>query len=344
MMPSMARLGQRMGQLPIWTDRPFAVTFVSAALVFLAVAVRVVADGYLPSGFPFLTFFPVIVVIAFLFGLRAGASAAVICGAIAWYWFVPPTRSWALNSGGVLAMLFYSFVVVTDLTIIKLMQMANRTLRHERVRIDSLVENRDLLFRELQHRVSNNLQMVASLINLQRSRNLDPHVDQSLADASRRIATIGRTTRSIYKANASRRPLDEFVRQVCDDFAAINGRSGVSIIVTGESQCTMASDDAVPIALVITECLANAFEHAFPDQRRGTATVTMTPTEDGATIAIHDNGVGLPAGFDLEATESLGLLIARALSVQVGGTLTMTSARDGTTASFAVRDARDAVI
>ena len=340
-MDPMTWLRQRIGQLPMWADRPVAVAIATLSLACIATLARIVADPYLPSGFPFLTFLPAIVIIAFLFGLRAGTAIALICGGVAWYWFVPPQRSWALGSDGVLAMLFYALIVGTNLTIIQLMQMANRTLRRERARIGGLVESRDLLFRELQHRVSNNLQMVASLINLQRSRNLDPHVDQSLADASRRIATIGRTTRSIYNANANRRPLDDFVKQVCDDFAAVNGRADVAIVVTGASRCVMASDDAVPIALVITECLANAYEHGFPDRRGGTATVTVSPSDDdaGAVIAIHDNGVGLPAGFDLDSTESLGLLIARALSVQVGGTLTLASSTDGTVAAFTVKDA-----
>ena len=337
------RLRKRIGHLPIWADRPWAVAGVTAAIAAIAIAARFLLDPVLPSGFPFLTFLPAFVVVGFLFGIRAASAVAILCGFVAWYWFLPPKHSWALDSGSALAMAFYVFIAATNLLILYLMQMANATLRQERTKVGALVESRDLLFRELQHRVSNNLQTVASLINLQRSRSADPHVEQSLGDAARRIATIGRTTRSIYDANTDRRPLDDFVRQVCSDFSAINGRKGVSVVVAGQSGCTMASDDAVPIALVITECLANAYEHAFPETRGGTATVRLSRADHGATIVIHDDGVGLPDGFDIEASESLGLLIARALSAQVGGTLTMSSSTaDGTVASFNVRDASDA--
>jgi two-component sensor histidine kinase len=93
---------------------------------------------------------------------------------------------------------------------------------------------------------------------------------------------------------------------------------------------TVGSDVATPLAMVLTEVLQNAMEHGFPDGRSGTIDVAVTSTPAGLEVRISDDGVGLPAGFDLDESSSLGLSIVRTLIGELGGKLRMACRDDGT--------------
>ncbi|WP_073973506.1 HWE histidine kinase domain-containing protein [Erythrobacter donghaensis] len=101
------------------------------AIFAAAWAARVLLDPMLPSGFPYVTFFPAVILTAFLFGLRAGLLSALLCGGVAWYFFIPPLNSFSI-AGAEVAIGLYVFVVGTDLVLLHGMRAANRQLRLER--------------------------------------------------------------------------------------------------------------------------------------------------------------------------------------------------------------------
>jgi len=101
------------------------------AIFGAAWAARALLDPLLPPGFPYVTFFPAVILTAFLFGLRAGLLSAVLCGAVAWYFFISPTRSFRIE-GAEVALGLYVFVVATDLALLHGMRVANRLLREQR--------------------------------------------------------------------------------------------------------------------------------------------------------------------------------------------------------------------
>ena len=164
-------------RLPLARDRPWMGYAVAVGLALLAWFVRWEIGEGLPPGFPFLTFFPAVIVTAFFFGLRPGIVCAALSGLAAWYFFIPPLNSFAVGFDTALALLFYVFIVAVEIALVNWMQAANRDLLIERRRSLDLAENRELLFQELQHRVGNNLQMVASLISLQRRAVVEVHAD-----------------------------------------------------------------------------------------------------------------------------------------------------------------------
>lgn len=104
---------------------------VTLAIVGIAWVGRILIDDWLPPGFPYVTFFPAVVLTAFLYGVRLGSLSALLCGLIAWYYFVPPVHSFRI-AGAEVALGLYVFVVGTDLALVYAMQLANRQLRHER--------------------------------------------------------------------------------------------------------------------------------------------------------------------------------------------------------------------
>jgi Signal transduction histidine kinase len=81
-------------------------------------------------------------------------------------------------------------------------------------------------------------------------------------------------------------------------------------------------DTSVPLGLLLNELVSNAFRHAFPDEREGTIMISMHPNENGSyTLAIRDDGIGMPKGIRIEKIQSLGLLLVSSLVTQLDGTL-----------------------
>lgn len=333
--PASATRSQRwVERLPIAGDRPWTALAATLAGVGLAWFVRVEVDPFLPPGFPYVTFFPVIVVASFLFGVRLGAVSAVLCGLIAWYEFIPPA-GFGVTGATAIALGFYLFVVATDLALIHWMQRANRRVAAEREANRALAETRALLFHELQHRVSNNLQVAAALLSLQKRGLTDPAAKAVLDETARRLDLIGRISRQLYEPSGAAQPLLAFLEEVGGSVVSASGRDDVRLTLSGDQAVRLAPDVAMPVALIAAEAVANALEHGFADGRAGTVAVEVARRPDGIAVTVADDGHGLPAGFDAAASTSLGLKIARMMAQAQGGHFTLTGG-DGTDGTLAV--------
>jgi two-component sensor histidine kinase len=191
-------------------------------------------------------------------------------------------------------------------------------LEAERERYARLAESRDLLYREMQHRVSNNIQIVAGLLHLQSQGLQDPGAKRALTEASSRISLIARIQRQLHDNAGEPMPFRLFAQELLADALAAAGVEGVSVEIEGGEEALHA-DQATPVSLVMLECVNNALEHAFDPGQTGVVRVTLA--RDGArhVLTVSDDGRGLPGGFDLEAGKSLGLKIVRTMASQLEG-------------------------
>lgn len=162
-----------------------------------ALLLRRLVDNSLPSGFPYLTFFPAVILTTFMAGLWPGVVTAVLSGLAAWYFFIPPFDSFGLDGSVGLALAFYAVVVAVDIALIHGMQVTLARLQEERGRTASLLEAQTIMFHELQHRVANNMQFVSALLDLQR-RTVGHTPEGALAaleEAGRRLHTMAQVHR-----------------------------------------------------------------------------------------------------------------------------------------------------
>jgi two-component sensor histidine kinase len=183
------------------------------------------------------------------------------------------------------------------------------------------------MFHELQHRVSNNLAVVGSLLQLQRREVGDPDAVHALEAAAARVNVVSRLNRLLHDPRAQVVDLGAFLRALVPDVldaAGAGGRVDASVAV---EPVVLPAAQAVPIGLVATELLSNAIEHGFPDGRPGRVSVTLRAGDGVARLEIRDDGVGLPEGFDLARSRSLGMTVARQFADQVGARLTLSSDR-----------------
>ena len=208
-------------------------------------------------------------------------------------------------------------------------------------RRDRLLLSKDTTIREIHHRVKNNLQTISSLLRLQ-ARRVEPGAGRlALEEAERRIRSIALVhevlSRDVGSQVAFNEILHWLVRMASEGLPSPD--RPVRFDVVGDSG-ELAAEVATPLAVVLTELLQNAVEHAFPedDPHPADASVVIELENDGLLlhVRVRDNGVGLAPGFSVDSTESLGLSIVRNLvTTQMGGTIEMHS-DDGTVVELCV--------
>jgi two-component sensor histidine kinase len=179
---------------------------------------------------------------------------------------------------------------------------------------------RDVLLREIYHRVKNNLQIVQSLLRLG-SRDLRPEQREPFESAIRRIGAMARVHTLLYNSPdlASidfKDYLEGLLREAAEAFGA--EERGIQTLLNAESM-RVPLDTAVPLAFVTIEIITNALKHAFPEGRPGAVTVTAAQEDGHGVLTVSDNGVGLPA--EAGAKRSLGLTIVGKLVDQIGGSV-----------------------
>ena len=182
-------------------------------------------------------------------------------------------------------------------------------LRHR----DRQLVGKDATIREIHHRVKNNLQTVAALLRLQARRMVVPEARSALEESVRRVASIAMVHETLSQALQDVVPFDEVADRVlamCADVAA--PESSVEVRRTGAFG-ELPAEVATVLALVLTELVQNAVEHAYPDGAAGRIDVGAVRGEQDLRVTVLDDGAGLPDGFDLVASPRLGLRIVRTL-------------------------------
>ncbi|THV23974.1 sensor histidine kinase [Peteryoungia ipomoeae] len=195
-------------------------TYVGSLLVFvIAYAVRAWFDPVLPQGFPFLTFFPAVILCGFAFGTRQGLLVAALSGVTAWYCFISPGR-FDLSAGTLLAMGLYIFVVTTDLLLIHLVIRAYRTETSARREIERLADQQEVMAKELDHRLKNTFATINAIISLSlKNASSAPELADRLRD---RLGALGRSNLLLRGAgDGARASLEEIAGQALEPFSIV---------------------------------------------------------------------------------------------------------------------------
>ena len=198
-------------------------------------------------------------------------------------------------------------------------------------RRDRQILGKDATIREIHHRVKNNLQTVAALLRLQARRLQDPNARAALEESVRRVASIALVHETLSLSLDERVAFDDIADKVlamCAEVAA--PEAGVQVRRHG-AVGTLAAAVATPLAMVLTELVQNAVEHAFPAQT-GTIDVRITREAESLHVVVEDDGRGLPDDFDLATSRRLGLQIVRTLvESELRGTIVLRPRQAGGT-------------
>ncbi|UIJ72945.1 sensor histidine kinase [Aurantimonas sp. HBX-1] len=316
------------------SERPVLRWVFAVAAFVVAFAIRYELDEQLPIGFPYLSFFPAVIITAFLAGIGPGVLVALAGGVASWYFFIPPFDSFVLTGGSVLALGFYVFIVTVDIVLIYWMQLALQRVTIEKEAASRYAGERDLLFQEMQHRVSNNLGVVSALLNAQSRGTTNPEATAVLQQASARIGLISKIQRQLHDPGKQTLDMGPYLAQLGPDLLEASGVEGVRYEVDVET-VELSADMAVPIGLIATELISNSIEHGRVPGRAGSIRVTLGRDGVGKEgegvpvfLRVADDGPGWPAGFSPASSRNLGMRIVVSLTQQVGGRLDISN-QDG---------------
>jgi PAS domain S-box-containing protein len=216
-----------------------------------------------------------------------------------------------------------------DVTEQRLAQDALRRLNEElegRVRErTALAEERQMLIREVHHRVKNDLQFISSMLNMQERRLSDGPAIGALEDCRGRIQTIALIHESMYQSeDLMSLPLSRDIRSLAASVVRVSSKppGAVELQIETPDEIVLDVDRAIPCGLILNELMTNALKHAFPGGRTGTLRVVLRRDgDDRAALIVEDDGVGMPTEVEQPARNSMGFRLVRAFADQLGGEL-----------------------
>jgi PAS domain S-box-containing protein len=189
----------------------------------------------------------------------------------------------------------------------------------------SAVKEKELLFKELHHRVKNNLQVITSLLKLQSDQIESPECREVLKTCSERIFSIAAIHEQLYHSKGLLEiDFGKFLENLAENLAASHADfSGVISHHVEAEGIVLDIESAIPCGMVVNELVSNALKHAFPQGREGTVVISLRHDRDGnLELRVADDGIGLPPDLDIRDTDTLGMqLVLMLVEKQLYGSL-----------------------
>ncbi|HPS78969.1 MAG TPA: PAS domain-containing protein, partial [Thermoanaerobaculaceae bacterium] len=185
------------------------------------------------------------------------------------------------------------------------------------------LREKEVLLKEIHHRVKNNLQIIASLLNLQMDSIRDETDRELLIESQQRVRTLALIHEKLYGSNDfSRIPFRQYATELCT--AMLRGLQAGNVTLAFDIEdVPLAIGSAIPLALILNELISNAIKHAFPGGREGHVTVSLARNGSRQLVfSVRDDGVGFPEALDIEHAGTLGLQIVSILAGQLRGHVT----------------------
>ncbi|MFN3608726.1 MAG: HWE histidine kinase domain-containing protein [Hyphomonas sp.] len=295
-----------------------ATYLVSLGVFVLALGMRIWLDPYLPQGFPFLTFFPAVLISGFAFGVRQGAVVAVLSAFASWYFFIPPL-GFDFSMGTLLAMSLYLFVVTTELGLIHLMMRAYRAEAAARSETERLAEQQETMAQELDHRLKNIFATMNAIISLSLRGVTSP---QELATRLKeRVSALGRSNLLLRGFRQGEEvALDTVIAQALEPFSIV----GTPRFISHGPRVPVGGQTLVVVGLLLHELGTNAAKYGALSVPGGKVSLAwrMAPPDPDGQESLHlewrETGGPPPAPVD-EHTKGFGSTLISRVITNVGG-------------------------
>ncbi|HKG15314.1 MAG TPA: histidine kinase dimerization/phosphoacceptor domain -containing protein [Pyrinomonadaceae bacterium] len=194
--------------------------------------------------------------------------------------------------------------------------------KREEEKIRASLREKEILLKEIHHRVKNNLQIISSLLNLQSAHIRDPRALEVFKEGQGRVRSMALIHEKLYQSDdLARVDFSEYIKNLAAYlFRSYEVNAGAVRLGVEAEDVLLGVDTAIPCGLIINELVSNSLKHAFPDGKGGSIKITLRPEgRERLKLCVSDDGVGLPDGFDVRATPSLGLQLVNTLARQLGG-------------------------
>lgn len=199
----------------------------------------------------------------------------------------------------------------------------NNKINNQNLLIEQSLKEKEVLIKEIHHRVKNNLQIITSMLSLQIDKINDEKTEAILREAKQRITSIALTHQMLYqKDNLSTILLGDYIEKLVKQIKLSFPANFIKLILN--IQCTniiLSIDNAVPLGLLINEILTNAYKHAFINREYGTIEVILKNNNSNCILIIKDDGIGVPESIQNLKSNSMGMELIHILAEQLGANL-----------------------
>ncbi len=241
----------------------------------------------------------------------------------------------------VTSVLFGLFAFAELKSIAALRESERRARREFEETVSASLREKEILLRELNHRVKNNLQLISSLLSLRMDRIADQASRSFMMEFLSRIKSMALVHDSLFASDDfSEVDINFLIREAVSEYAVAFGSLGIRFTASTEDGLKVDMEKAVPIALILNEAVLNSIGHAFPGGKGGQVQISARSAGDTVEIEVRDDGIG----FDPAAVgeHSVGFSIVRGLAQQIGATADVRSSPAGTTVIVRVEPSQTA--
>jgi two-component sensor histidine kinase len=206
--------------------------------------------------------------------------------------------------------------------------MAIERERSQRL-LQAALERHQILLKEMNHRIKNSLSIVSSVLRLQSSNTITSTATEQLEAAAHRVHAVARAHERLYQTDdVENLDIGRYIEQVCGDVD--ESVAHCAIHVDAQHDILVATDQAIPLALMVNELITNAAKHAYAGQSGCKIWVGVVREGAAIRVSVRDEGVGLPASFDLAKSKGLGMRLVRAFLQQLEATVVINPQPRGT--------------
>ncbi|RZV53842.1 MAG: sensor histidine kinase, partial [Flavobacteriaceae bacterium] len=224
-----------------------------------------------------------------------------------------------------LALLIISFILVGVLSVFAISKMrSNRTLKEKNQIIDQSLKDKELLIREIQHRVKNNLQIISSLLKLQVRSTNDDEAKSALRKGQERIDSIALIYKNLYQSDKitgvqTKQYIEQLSRSLLRSLPLIS-------LTTDVEDLILDVDVLVPIGLIVNELISNAIQYGFADDEMGHIMISLKRDGNDIALIVEDDGIGL-SQMEMEHRNKSGFKLIRAYLQKLNGTIHIRSSQ-----------------
>lgn len=218
-------------------------------------------------------------------------------------------------------------VISPPITKMKLLSRVQVLLQTRRlsVQVNQLLQDKEMLMKEIHHRVKNNLMVISSLLSLQSRYIKDEESKEIFKESQNRAQSMALIHERLYRStNMKSIDFADYIRSLTRDlFNTYSTQEDRIDLKMDVEDVEVDIDNAVPLGLIINEIVTNSLKYAFPDETAGTISISFHKQKDQYLLEVSDDGIGIPEEFEVEKSDSLGMMLINSLTYQIGGELEM---------------------
>ena len=228
------------------------------------------------------------------------------------------------NKYQTLGIIFLLMVLTALFLFIKRLLKNQKRITKQKKQIQHSLEEKEILLKEVHHRVKNNLQIIASILELQNAKLDNKELNDILEQGQNRIQSMALIHQQLYQSkNLSDVAIEKYLKTLINHIAILNNNSNIKFNIKA-NHLKFNINTAIPLGLIINELITNIYKHAFKNNDKGEVFIEIKQKKEHLyELIFKDTGKGFPEDFDFNTTDSLGLKLIKILTQQLKGTVTI---------------------